>query len=201
MKSKYNTITSLDQKIKNKFHEYFSRKSKTQKGIIKIIKELPDEKLKDIYHLIVHWIDLTEVNKTSRRNTYYRQELALHKFYELRPEFKKRYKPKMSIDELKRLDNENLKLDKEANPDFKKTQEKDLIGSIDENSDLIKTFIGGIAVLIIIVGLIMQFFEESKCESVTYYEYGVKKTGKVCNGAVKETLRNNIEATKKLRNS
>jgi len=199
MKSKFETTKYLDQKSTNKFYAYYRREAKTQKGIIKVIKEANSEKLEEIYQCIVHWIDISEKgpNFTSRSSFYYRKQLALYKFYELRPEFKKKYKPKMPIDELLRLDNANLKLDKEAGPRNKTSEQKDFL--IDSSD--IKTIIGGIAVLIIIVGLIMQFFEESKCESVTYYEYGVKKTGKVCNGAAKETLRNNIEATKKLRNS
>ena len=57
--------------------------------------------------------------------------------------------------------------------------------------------VGVTVTVLFIIMIIMQYVKESNCESVTYYEYGVKKTGQVCDDSAKYQLRNNIDETKK----
>tara|TARA_B100000767_G_scaffold222538_1_gene211262 strand:- start:89 stop:424 length:336 start_codon:yes stop_codon:yes gene_type:complete len=66
--------------------------------------------------------------------------------------------------------------------------------------EIIMKLVGVTVTVLFVIMLIMQYVKESNCESVTYYEYGEKKTGQVCDDSAKYQLRNNIDETKKRRN-
>lgn len=66
-----------------------------------------------------------------------------------------------------------------------------------DNFEIIMKLVGVTVTVLFIIMIIMQYVKESNCESVTYYEYGVKKTGQVCDDSAKYQLRNNIDETKK----
>ncbi|MDA7690719.1 hypothetical protein N8800_03605 [Gammaproteobacteria bacterium] len=203
MKSKYAIESSIDRKTQTSLCKYIYGEAKTQARITRIIKENHSEQeLIEIYKEIVYLIDIFEVDK-DLNPIYYRKELALHKFYELRPEFKKKYLPKMSIEtinkELGSMQNARESFGMEyhgrASKYYVRYGRKNVIsGSYGSDIGTIVTFVTG---LIFIIMIIMQYVKESNCESVTYYEYGVKKTGQVCDDSAKYQLRNNIDETKK----
>ena len=206
MKTKFEIKDRLPPEIKTKFHKYYYRQAKTQKGIVKIIKDYPKSELSKIYQEIVEFIDIFEKDKDSNP-FYYRKELALHTFYELRPEFRKRYIPKLPIDFLnkaqKTMEYPPTKLNYEFYITFSKYYDKYPRGNPDSGFfwSEFGSVIKGLAILIFIILLIMQYVKESNCESVTYYEYGEKKTGQVCDDSAKYQLRNNIDETNKRKNN
>ena len=81
--------------------------------------------------------------------------------------------------------------------EFQQAKESPTSENIPLDFDTVKVLVGGVAIIVIIIGLIMQYVKESQCESVSWYEYGVKKTGKVCDKDAKYRLRNNINETKR----
>ena len=70
-----------------------------------------------------------------------------------------------------------------------------------DNFEIIMKLVGVTVTVLFIIMIIMQYVKESNCESVTYYEYGEKKTGQVCDDSAKYQLRNNIDETKKRKNN
>jgi len=206
LKSKYAIESSIDRETRWSLCRYFYGDAKTQARIIRIIKENHSkQELIEIYKEIVYLIDIFEEDK-DLNPIYYRKELALHKFYELRPEFKKKYLPKMPIDTINKELEVMQHLHKIGNFEYYNTCVKyddrypgKNVGSGSFWSD-IGTIVTFVTVLIFIIMIIMQYVKESNCESVTYYEYGVKKTGQVCDDSAKYQLRNNIDETKKRRN-
>ena len=81
--------------------------------------------------------------------------------------------------------------------EFQQAKESPISENNPLDFDTVKVLVGGTAIIVIIIGFIMQYVKESQCESFTWYEYGVKKTGKVCDKDEKYRLRNNINETKK----
>ena len=207
MKTKFEIKDRLPIKISRKFDDYFTREAKTQTGITRIIKDYPKEELSKIYQEIVEFIDIFEKDKNTYP-FYFRKELALHTFYELRPEFKKKYMPKMSVNALYESENAMQYSSRvDLIYEYAMTSHNYYEKYPRRNPDSgffwseFGSVIKGLAILIFIILLIMQYIKESNCESVTYYEYGEKKTGQVCDDSAKYQLRNNIDETNKRKNN
>ena len=195
-----------DSDLDKKIRQYENGKTKTLRPLSKIISDCPKDAIEDMYKWIMMTVDSWEGYDFG--DYQIKRQIIIQKFYELHPKFPnktyefgdwklKKYIPKKSLNELiQELEEENKKEELERKEYTEETNR--IIAKM--RFDDFKTIMIGIAIIFVIVGLIMQYVKESNCESVTYYEYGVKKTAKVCDDAAKYRLRNNIEETKKRRN-
>ena len=196
-----------DSDLDKKIRQYAEDKTKTLNPLSKIISDCPKDAVEDMYKWIM--IRAKSYEDYNFGNFQIKSQIIIQKFYELHPTFPnktyefgdfkvKKYTPEKPLKELiKELEEKNI---------TKKSALKDEIEEINRVAaevrfNDIKTVLLAIVIIFIIVGIIMQYVKESNCESVTYYEYGEKKTGQVCDDSAKYQLRNNIDETNKRKNN
>ena len=167
-----------------KVSDFVHGKAKTLRSLEKLIKQCPKDAIKELYeYIIVSFAFFGDLEPEHLK----RLDLIRRKYLEIHPSVGSMHKPiKDVIKESKRKNTEILQNNLRQ------------INKFSFNSGELKFLIYSIAGIIFIILLIFQYIQESKCESVTWYEYGVKKTARVCNEEGKRLLQDNIEVTKEL---